>query len=772
MAQTRRVVLLAAALLASYAEAACLSRDSLEAEFVSFFNDSAITSLPTEGSCCQMDICGIPCSAEDRPVKNWYGEAVIIAVVFFVLIGVIAAARIKGDYRAFFVAGRTLSLPVTTLTLASQCIDSNAVLGNADLSYRYHFYDGAVLPLGLGLSLLLNGMFLARHMNRGGFLTLPDLYGRTYGPLAEVVGGILTIVSFLALLAGNLVGCGTILAFLFGVSLKEAIIVSGSVMFLYTASGGILSVAYSDIAQSSLGITGIAVCGWWCYNHGHKAPPDSIGFPGYAYPDTFGQRVCSKYDGVPCEFDPGRCCYNADKWCDDPDALSGCRTDNAAYWWKGADDRIFDSFPRSGDNSMLNPRALWPFPNAIFWNWATVVILAFGNLAAIDFQARCMAAKSERTATAANLIAGSLGIFVGVPLAFIGGVSRFYYGPDSIYAKFDADTCSRSIDFPTCAQWKPDPKANLRLLTHEAPNWLGAWTLIGIVAASMSTSDGAILAMSTVGAHNLFRRLPQFLGFMPPDLVTHENLLFITRVAGLPFTIISILVGMFAESDHSAGATGYLLIVAFDIVLAGCVAPIFFAFYVRDPSPRAGLAAMLAGTTLRVVLEFSLPKDGNLILPFKTDEFLDYGKPKTSLLPTFFDAPPEDLWTPGEDQCPQKRLRDFTGVDSLAAPLFSIIVFFFVHYGEKVTGKVFMFLPQRFAWMLEPVPVPAEAKAVDDDLDDDDDRQIDKAKVDASAGGGEELTVELSYQDASKQKTDNEAKAGEPTVLENQEPEQ
>ena len=638
-----------------------------------------------------------------------------MAIVLFVAIGVFAAMQIKGDYKQFFVAGRTLSLPVTTLTLASQCIDSNAVLGNADLSYRYHFWDGAVLPLGLGLSLILNGIFLARHMNRGGYLTLPDVYGRAYGPLAEIIGGTLTIVSFLALLAGNLVGCGTILAFLFNIALKEAIVISGTVMFLYTASGGILSVAYSDIAQSTLGITAIAVCGWWCYFHNHKAPPDSIGFPGYAYPDGFGSRVCSKYDGVACEFDENRCCYNTAKWCDSNG--ENCeRIDNGAYWWKGADDRIFDSFPSTGDNSMLNPRALWPFPNAIFWNWSTIVILAFGNLAAIDFQARCMAAKTEKIATTANFIAGCLGIFVGLPLAFIGGVSRFYYGPDSIHARFEADTCSRSVDFPTCAQWLPDPKANLRLLTHEAPNWLGAWTLIGIVAASMSTSDGAILAMSTVASHNLFRKLPQFFPFcLPANLVNHDNLLFLTRIFGLPCTIIAMLIGSYAQSDHAAGATGYLLIVAFDIVLAGCVAPIFFAFYVTDPSPRAGLFAMIAGTFLRVVLEFTLPKDGNLILPFKTDEFLDYGKPQVSLFPTFFDQPPELLWTPGEEQCPQKRLRDFTGVDSLAAPLFSIFVFFLVHLAEKYSGKSFNFLPERFAWMLEPVPYePTEAKPIMD----------------------------------------------------------
>ncbi|KAJ8602438.1 hypothetical protein CTAYLR_001256 [Chrysophaeum taylorii] len=690
----------------------CLSKDYLEEEFISFFEDPTITSLPTDGSCCQMDICGIPCSADDKDVDMGYGVAVVVAIVIFCIIGIVAAMKIKGDVTQFFVAGRRLSLPVVTLTLASQCIDSNSVLGNGDLSYKFHFYDGACLPIGLGISLLLNGMFLARHMNKAELLTLPDLYGRTYGPLCEVIGACITITSFLALLAGNLVGCGTILAFLFGLSLKGGITVSGLIMWLYTASGGILSVAYSDVAQASLGITAIAVCGWWCYRHGHKAPPDSIGFPGYAYPDTFGQRVCSKYDGVPCVYDETRCCYNEEKWCGANSTF--CRTDNAAYWWKGADDRIFDSFPTQKDNSMLNPRALWPFPNAIFWNWATIIILAFGNLAAIDFQARCMAAKNETVATLGNLIAGSLGILVGVPFAFIGGVSRYYYGADSKYAKFEADTCSRSIDFPTCARWKPDPKANLRLLTHEAPNWLGGWTLVGIVAASMSTSDGAILAMSTVAAHNLFRRLPQFVKAFPEDLVTMENLLFLTRVFGLPCTIVAILIGSFAKSDHAAGATGYLLIVAFDIVLAGCVVPIFTAFYVKNPSPNAGLLAMVAGTVVRVVLEFSLPKDGNLILPFKTDEFLDYGTPRTSKLPTFFDAPPEDLWTPGEDECPQDRLRDFTGVDSLASPLFSLIVFFSVHYYEKSTGKTLKLVPKSWEWMVTPVPKPVQAKPVPD----------------------------------------------------------
>ena len=41
------------------AQDSCLADDALNAEFVSFIPGAA--SIPLEGSCCQSDVCGIPC---------------------------------------------------------------------------------------------------------------------------------------------------------------------------------------------------------------------------------------------------------------------------------------------------------------------------------------------------------------------------------------------------------------------------------------------------------------------------------------------------------------------------------------------------------------------------------------------------------------------------------------------------------------------------------------------------------------------------------------
>ena len=111
---------------------------------------------------------------------------------------------------------------------------------------------------------------------------LPDLMARKFGPACELLFSVLSIASFLCLLGGNLVGAGKIISHLFFNQQNEipGIWICSFCVWLYTVTGGLFSVAYSDILQSSLGITGVLVCGIWAINHANTAPPPSIGFPG------------------------------------------------------------------------------------------------------------------------------------------------------------------------------------------------------------------------------------------------------------------------------------------------------------------------------------------------------------------------------------------------------------------------------------------------------------------------------------------------------------
>lgn len=337
-----------------------------------------------------------------------FAAVAFVCIAVSALIGVLTYFFVRGQSANFFVAGRTLSLPVVAVTLASQSIDSNALLGNVHLSYKFHFYDGLVLPLGLALSLFLNAIFFARQLNRERVLTLPDVFAKRYGPVVEIFLSIASICSFLFLLAGNIGGMAQIMAYVTHdhMSPVSASWFGAGVVWVYTACGGLFSVAYTDVAQGVVGWTGALACAFWFITGSSpSAPPPSVGFPGYTYPN---EDVCNAYNGVQCLFDKAMCCFNEN--------AQGLAPDNGAY--PTGDKSVFV-------NQMTDVLALSPFPNAMLWNWATIFILGFGNLAALDFQARCFASRSPRVATVGCVLAGVITLIVGVPFSYLGAITRY-----------------------------------------------------------------------------------------------------------------------------------------------------------------------------------------------------------------------------------------------------------------------------------------------------------------------------------------------------------
>lgn len=314
-----------------------------------------------------------------------------------------------------------------------------------------------------------------------------------------------------------------------------------------------------------------------------------------------------------------------------------------------------------------------------------------------------------------------------------------YYGPDSVHAEFDADTCNALLGLPTCGAWVPDANAFVKFLTHEAPPFLGGWCLLGVIAASMSTASGAILAMGTVFSHNMVRQLDT----VYPWLITPENLLYATRLSTAPLAVCSAMIAAYYQSDNPAGSTGYLLIVAFDVVLATVVVPLFGCYYAKNPRPTAALLAMICGATTRIVLEFTLPKDGYLLLPYKVPEFLNYGPAASTKLPLFVDGNSTEVWDPSVEVCDQVRYRDFTGVDSLTAFLVCFLVYTGVQYLENNRDTPLFTLPGMQGYQKELGDEPiAQGKEIEKGFPVDDTVLKDETVTESGAGSKPEEAAE------------------------------
>ncbi len=191
--------------------------------------------------------------------------AVLYAAIFAV--GVFASRRgtkatdegKSGQLAEVMLAGRSLPLWIAFLTMTATWVGGGYINGTAEYTYSSGILWGAQAGLGYALSLILGGLFFARTMRRHGFATLVDPLEARYG---RVTGAILMVPAVLAELlwsAAILVALGTTVGTVLGLDLTTSIVVSSAVAIGYTVSGGMRSVAYTDVLQLGLIALGLGI---------------------------------------------------------------------------------------------------------------------------------------------------------------------------------------------------------------------------------------------------------------------------------------------------------------------------------------------------------------------------------------------------------------------------------------------------------------------------------------------------------------------------------
>lgn len=183
-----------------------------------------------------------------------FGIAIIGFIILTLVVGILSGKLVKGSGKRLIVAGKSLPLAMVGTMLAAQAVDGNSSLGNIALVFQYGFWAGAVIPLGLGICLFVTAAFYAKPLNKMAMITLPDFYYRRFGNGAEGISGVLMIISFLILVAGNLAASGFIVNTVFGIDYFWGILISALVILAYTFAGGLFASAYTNLFQVYLAI--------------------------------------------------------------------------------------------------------------------------------------------------------------------------------------------------------------------------------------------------------------------------------------------------------------------------------------------------------------------------------------------------------------------------------------------------------------------------------------------------------------------------------------
>ena len=175
--------------------------------------------------------------------------AVVLAVVVLTLLVVsmsqMRGAKTKADY---LLAGRSLPAFVLVFTLLSSWIGAGSLFAGAENAYRNGF--AALWQPAGGWAGLLLIYFIAPRARKFAQFTIPDLLEARYNQTARVLGVIAILFAYTAIASYQLRGGGDILHLIFpdAISSTMAMYIITAFVILFTALGGMASVAYMDVA--------------------------------------------------------------------------------------------------------------------------------------------------------------------------------------------------------------------------------------------------------------------------------------------------------------------------------------------------------------------------------------------------------------------------------------------------------------------------------------------------------------------------------------------
>lgn len=427
---------------------------------------------------------------------------VVIFMAISLAIGLYTYTKVRGSSARFAVCDKSLPFIVVGTALMAQAVDGNSTLGAVSLTYTSSVWAGLMISVGLALSLVVVGKFLAAPLNRMNLLTLPDFFHRRYGKPTELVVSLLTIVSFTILIAGNLSAVAWVISVASGLDYLPALLIGTVVIVTYTIAGGLYSAIWTDFFQEYLALFGfIAAAVWLLTTNG----------------------LGSMLAAVPA--------------------------------------------------STVDLAALTQVQSGALANWAGAIALIFGNAMALDFMERVFAARDGRTARRACYYGAVMTMIIGTCVALIG------------------------IAGVAAMQGIADPRMVLpRMAVEVLPYWIGVLVFIGVLGASMSTANGAMLVISVVLAQNVVQR-------WRPTITEDSTLLRLARLMALPTAAAA------AAVAYVRPEPGILLIIAFDIVLAGCVVPLFAGVYWPKANSAGAVASIVIGTTTRLIAHFVTPPE-------------------------------------------------------------------------------------------------------------------------------------------------------------------
>ncbi|MDP9178006.1 MAG: sodium:solute symporter family protein [Gemmatimonadota bacterium] len=185
-----------------------------------------------------------------------WGVLAYLVVQFGIGIYVSRRIRTESDY---IVAGRRLGYGLTTFTIFATWFGAETTIGSAGAVYQSGLSGATSDPFGYGVCLFLMGLIFAVPLWRRKLTTLADLFRDRYSPGVEKLAVLLMVPASLLWAAAQIRAFGQVLSASSDLGVTITITVAAAIVIAYTAFGGMLADAWTDLVQGIVLIIGLVV---------------------------------------------------------------------------------------------------------------------------------------------------------------------------------------------------------------------------------------------------------------------------------------------------------------------------------------------------------------------------------------------------------------------------------------------------------------------------------------------------------------------------------
>lgn len=184
-------------------------------------------------------------------------DSALILMYFgaIVFIGYRAAKKGTSSPDDFFLAGRTLTLPMFVATLVSTWY--GGILGVGEFSYKFGISNWVVFGVPYYVFALVFAVFLAKKVRATNLFTIPDKLEASYDRKTALLGGVLTF--FLVTPAAYVLMLGILVQLIFGLDLTTSVVLTTFVTVCYLYSGGFRSDVWANAFEFVMMFLGFAL---------------------------------------------------------------------------------------------------------------------------------------------------------------------------------------------------------------------------------------------------------------------------------------------------------------------------------------------------------------------------------------------------------------------------------------------------------------------------------------------------------------------------------